>query len=119
MKVPVAEVEVEVGSSSGLGEDALGPVRNQLVLFEPLIPKGPGVITRTRSALALGKRLGLTYDCSDEIFSLTLLITLGLIGSDIVDLLGWFFGLFWLVLRALYLYRFCLFSSRLWFFFFS
>lgn len=44
----------------------MDPVCKQLVLFEPQSPRGPlRVMTRARATLALGKRLGLSYDCSD------------------------------------------------------
>lgn len=60
-------VESEFSSSSSPGKDVLGALDNQLVVFDPPLPKAPpGVMTRARAALAMGIQLGLTYDCSDE-----------------------------------------------------
>ncbi|XP_057419410.1 uncharacterized protein LOC130713645 [Lotus japonicus] len=62
---PGSELELGSGSSSKSGVEDL--VCNQLALLEPLSPSSSEVMTRARSALAMGKRMRMVYDCSDEV----------------------------------------------------
>lgn len=63
------DVEVELALPSLVSSEVvLGSLDNQLVVFEPQSPRGPpGIMTRARATLAMGKRLGLCYDFSEEV----------------------------------------------------
>lgn len=61
-------IELEVPSSLDLGDIVMGTLDNQLVVFDSQSSKGPAeVITRARVALALGIRLGLSFDCPGQV----------------------------------------------------
>ena len=60
------EVPIDPAPSVPTSRTVVLSDQNQLVPFLPSFHQPTGVFTRARSALSVGKRLGLAYDCSDE-----------------------------------------------------
>lgn len=48
-------------------DDVAEPIGKELMVLPAELSEPYGVLTRARSAILIGKRLGMTYDCTDGV----------------------------------------------------
>lgn len=66
MKASLAVTETFNPTDSETSTSLLPSVNNQLMVLPTEFQNPQGVLTRERSAMLMGKRLGLVFECSDE-----------------------------------------------------